>query len=390
VIVQSFKMAVKAITSNKVRSILTMLGVIIGVLSITVLVSLVSSTTDEVTGQIEDLGSNMLIANVTSDRYEPLTLKEIETLSGQPGIMSVCPSLTGQVTAKAGTNDYDTQAEGTTSMSRLIRKWDVQEGRFLMKPDIDNATPVAIIGVNAADEIFGKHEEVTGKTFTLNGVKVSVAGVLEEQGSSMMGSDDDKIIIPFTFAQRLFSTNGIKAFYVSATSSVTVDLAEETLKSFMMQHYRSDEDAFRIFSQSSILDMMSTVTGLLTTLLGGIAAISLLVGGIGIMNIMLVSVSERTREIGIRKAIGASRRNILLQFLIEALVISLLGGLIGIGISYLALTILSQVMDMSIVISAGIVAISLGFSIGVGLVFGMYPANKASKLHPIEALRYEG
>jgi putative ABC transport system permease protein len=211
-IVQSFKMAIKAISSNKVRSILTMLGVIIGVFSITVLVSLVSNTTSEVTNQIEDLGSNMIIANIRSDRYEPLKLNDIESLDGGPGILSVCPSLSGNVTAKAGTNTYDTTAEGTTSASKLIRKWDVQEGRFLMVPDIENSTPVAVIGVNVADELYGEREGITGKTLTINGVQCTVAGVLEEQGSSMMGSDDDKVIIPYSLAQRLFSSNGIKTF----------------------------------------------------------------------------------------------------------------------------------------------------------------------------------
>jgi len=390
VIVQSFKMAMKAILSNKARSMLTMLGIIIGVLAVTVLVSLVSSTTDEVTGQIEDLGSNMLVVNVTSDRYTPLKLKDVETLKEIDTVYQVSPSLTGKATAKFASNTFDATVEGTTSSARDIRKWNVDDGRFLMIPDIENNTPVAVIGVNVADELFSDRSQAVGKQILVDGIRCRVIGMLEEQGSSVFGSDDDKIIVPYTLAQRMYPSNGIRTIYISATGSETVDAAEDSVNTFLMKWFRNDDDAFSVLNQSSILDMMSTVMGLMTALLGGIAAISLVVGGIGIMNIMLVSVTERTREIGIRKAIGASRGNILTQFLIEALMIGAVGGVIGLGLSYIVLNILSGIMNMAINISAGVITLSLGFSVGVGLIFGIYPANKASRLHPIEALRYEG
>jgi putative ABC transport system permease protein len=331
----------------------------------------------------------MVIANVRSERYDPLKLNELQNIRSE-SIAKICPSITGSGIAKYGINTMDVQMEGTTPSAQEVRKWEVAEGRFLMLPDIDNNTAVAIVGVNVADELFGKQEDITGRNITLNGVNCKVVGVLEEQGGSMMGSFDDKVIIPFTLAQRLFSAPGIKTFYASAANANTVDEAEKDVRAFLNQRYKNDEDAFNVVNQTSILSAMTTVTGLMTALLGGIAAISLLVGGIGIMNIMLVSVSERTREIGIRKAIGATRSNILTQFLIEALVISLLGGLIGLGLSYGIISILTVVMGMAITMSADIMLLAIGFSLGVGLVFGMYPANKASKLHPIEALRYEG
>jgi putative ABC transport system permease protein len=387
---QSLRMAWKAITGNKGRSLLTMLGVIIGVLSVVVLVSLVNAATSQVTGQIKGLGSNMLMVSIKSNRYTPLNMDEIGALKNQPGIAAVSPSITGSASVKYGTEKMDgVSIDGASPEVQLIRDLSAAEGRFLLSPDIDNASSVAVIGVNVATTLFGADEPV-GKTISVNGRQCQVIGVLASKGQSMMGSDDDKIIVPATLAQRMFPEKGIRMFYVAASSPETVADAQQTLNTMLLAKYRNDTDAFQVISQSNVLDTVSSITGTMTLLLGGIAGISLVVGGIGIMNIMLVSVTERTREIGIRKAIGAKRKHILMQFLIEALMISLSGGIIGLVLSWLIVMVLSGAMGMAISITIDVVALALGFSLGVGLVFGIYPANRASKLLPIEALRYEG
>ena len=229
---------------------------------------------------------------------------------------------------------------------------------------------------------------MVGKKLSVEGHTLTIIGVLEE-GDTMLGGDDSKIIIPYTLAQRMYQRLGVSTFYVSAKDSASVDQAEDDLTAAMMSHFRQDEDAFSIMNQSVILDTMDSVLSTLSLLLGGIAGISLLVGGIGIMNIMLVSVAERTREIGIRKAIGAGRSRILVQFLIESLVISLLGGLFGLVLSWGILALISAIADVSFAMTGDVLALALGFSVFVGVVFGLYPANKASKLQPIQALRSE-
>jgi putative ABC transport system permease protein len=394
-IYQSFKMAVKAIAGNKMRSFLTILGVVIGVVAIVVLVSIGQGANSSVVESIEGMGTNLITANINARRMNPIDLDSLNELAQNEAISYVAPIASVSGTVKAGTTTYDDGVvQGTTPGYESIRNWTVAEGRFLQQPDIDNRSFVAVIGSEAATEMYGTTHAV-GETFSLNGYTITVVGVLEAVGSSASGSNDNQILIPFTLAQRLSNQTSISSFYVSAASSAQVEQAQAAVESYLEKAFenyntRSFGTQYSVFNQTEMLSTLNETTNTLTLMLGGIAAISLLVGGIGIMNIMLVSVSERTREIGIRKAIGAARGNILTQFLIESLVVSLMGGLLGLAISVVAVKALAPVLQMTLTIPVNVAWMAIGFSVFIGVVFGMYPANKASKLRPIQALHYEG
>lgn len=392
-IYQSFKMAVKAIAGNKMRSFLTILGVVIGVVAIVVLVSIGQGANSSVVESIEGMGTNLITANINARRMNPIDLDSLNELAQNEAISYVAPVSSVSGTVKAGATTYDDGVvQGTTPGYESIRNWTVAEGRFLQQPDIDNRSFVAVIGAEAATEMYGTTHAV-GETFSLNGYTITVVGVLEAVGSSASGSNDNQILIPFTLAQRLSNQTTISSFCVSAASSAQVEQAQAAVESYLEKAFenyntRSFGTQYSVFNQTEMLSTLSETTNTLTLMLGGIAAISLLVGGIGIMNIMLVSVSERTREIGIRKAIGAARGNILMQFLIESLVVSLMGGLLGLAISVAAVNALAPVLQMTLTIPVNVAWMAIGFSVFIGVVFGMYPANKASKLRPIQALHY--
>ena len=394
-IYQSFKMALKAIAGNKMRSFLTILGVVIGVVAIVVLVAIGQGANSSVVSSIEGMGTNLINVSIRARRVNPVTMDGLNELAQSPSIAHVAPIANVNGTVKAGVTTYDDgSVQGTAPGYDEIRNWTVAEGRFLKQPDIDNRSFVAVIGAEAAEEMYGTAHAV-GETFTLNGYPITVVGVLEAVGSSASGSNDNQILIPYTLAQRLFQQTGISSFYVSATSPDRVAQAQSEVERYLEKAFESYNTTsygtqYSVYNQTEMLSALSETTSTLTLMLGGIAGISLLVGGIGIMNIMLVSVSERTREIGIRKAIGAARSNILMQFLIESLVVSLMGGLLGLLISVGAVRFLGPVLDMTLVIPVNVAWMAIGFSVFIGVVFGMYPANKASKLRPIEALHYEG
>jgi len=388
-------MALKAIGGNKMRSFLTVLGVVIGVVAIVVLVSIGQGANSSVVESIEGMGTNLITATVTARRMNPVDMEGLNELMQNPFIAHVAPLAGVSGTVKAGNATYDEGAvQGTTPGYEEIRGWKVAEGRFIKQPDVDNRSFVAVIGAEAAEEMYGTTHAV-GETFSLSGYTMTVVGVLEENGESSSGSNDNMIIIPFSLAQRLSNSTSISSFYVSAASSDAVQMAQAAVENYLekaFENYTASSwgTQYRVYNQTEMLDTLSETTATLTLMLGGIAGISLLVGGIGIMNIMLVSVSERTREIGIRKAIGAARGNILMQFLIEALVVSLMGGVLGLLISMAAVHFLGPVLDMTLTIPVNVAWLAIGFSVFIGVVFGMYPASKASKLKPIEALHYEG
>lgn len=389
---ESMMMALKAIKSNKMRSFLTMLGIVIGVLSIVVLTAIGQGTNAAVISNIEGMGTNLLSVTVRARRNNPVTLKTLKALAEEDeSIAYAAPILTTSGTVKAGLIQYeDGSLIATTAGYEKIRDWTLKYGRFITEPDVDNRSFVAVIGQEAATELFGTINAI-GQTFSYNGYTFQVVGVLDEIGSTVAGSSDNIMIIPFTLGERLFNSKGISSFYVSASGSDSIEQAQAAVESYMdkLMSASSSSSSYSVNNQSAMLEALNESTSQLTLMLAGIAAISLLVGGIGIMNIMLVSVSERTREIGIRKAIGATRSNILSQFLIEALTVSILGGLIGLILSWIVCVFLQPVIGMTMVFSPSIALLAIGFSVLIGVVFGLYPANKASKLRPIEALRYE-
>lgn len=384
-----FKMALSSIWSNKVRSFLTMLGIIIGISSVIILVSIGEGTKKEVQSQIEGLGTNLITTNIVGKKSKALTLEDIESLKNKDSIKYVAPvSTQNQINVKAGTKALETTIEGTTKEYSNVSKTNVSKGRFLNERDIENRYYNAVIGQDTAIELFG-NINVIGETININGMNFSIVGLLESKGSNMGVSSDDKIIIPLSVYQRVFKDTDIKSFLVEAYSKEKVEEAMGYLQLMLNKKYNNDTDSYKIFDQTSLLNAANESTSSMTTMLTGVAAISLIVGGIGIMNIMLVSVIERTREIGIRKAIGAKRKTILIQFLIESSCISFLGGIIGVSLAFLTCYVLKSGFNTPIVMSLSSVIVAVIFSIVVGIVFGMYPANKASKLNPIEALRVE-
>lgn len=390
---QSVKMAWKSISSNKMRSFLTMLGIIIGVLALVVLVSLVSGATSSVNDQISSMGANLIQVSVMDDKDKPVKLSDLEDLAEEEEIRETAPVAQINSTASSTYAEETAVVYGTTGAYSDIMQQELYSGRFLKNTDVDNHTNVAVINAGLATEVLGRMD-VVGETIKLDGVSYMVVGVLQADDSDTSTTQTYEAYIPYTSLVRLTDSVSmeITSFYVSAVSEESLDPAEEVVTEMLMERFDQDEDAFTVINQSTIMEAMESVNSILSLLLGGIAGISLLVGGIGIMNIMLVSVTERTREIGIRKAIGAGRGVIMLQFLIEALMISLMGCAIGILLSWITLQVISVIGkdSMAFALSPGVVWIAVVFSILIGVVFGIYPANKAAKKKPIDALRYNG
>ena len=388
---QSMKMAWKAVASNKMRSFLTMLGIIIGVMSLIVLVSVAGGTSDSVNNKIAGMGSNLLTANIQDDKGKPLKLADVEKLTKEKEIASAAPVSKSSVTASNTYSEETASIYGTTGSYETIQNLELYTGRFLKKTDVENHTNVIVINAGLAIDVMGQMD-VVGENISLNGVTYQIIGVLAADKNDFTTTQSYEAYIPYTSLVRLVDdvSSDVTSFCVSATSEKTLDNAENTLNAFLMERFSQDEDAFEIVNQSTVMEAMESVNNSLQLMLGAIAAISLLVGGIGIMNIMLVSVTERTREIGIRKAIGAGQGTILVQFLIEALLLSLLGCGIGILLSWISLMLVSVISggDTMYQMSVPVMWIAVLFSVAIGVIFGLYPANKAAKKKPVEALRY--
>ena len=388
-IAQSIKMAFHSIRSNKMRSFLTMLGIIIGVVALVVLVSLVSGATGQITDTINEMGNNMISVSVMDDKNKPFKLSDMDEIEGLEHVELVAPVAQESLTASSSTGEETATVTGTTSSYDDIMGLSLAGGRFIMKPDVDNNSNVAVINSSLAEDVMGR-TDVVGESIIIGGRSFQIIGVLEEDDSSwssMLGTSYEAYI-PYTTLIRISDSTTLKvsSFYASAEDDNTSE-AEVDLTEFLNERFENDSDAYYLFNQSTVADAMSSVTGTLSLLLGGIAGISLLVGGIGIMNIMLVSVTERTREIGIRKAIGATRGTIMFQFLIEALILSLTGCAIGIGISWILIIVIDAIGNVTYGLSGQVVLISVMFSVGIGLLFGIYPAGKAAGKNPIDALR---
>lgn len=393
---QSVKMAWKAVLSNKMRSFLTMLGISIGVVALIVLVSLVNGTSNSVHEQISSIGTNLLRVSIMDDKEQPLKLADLKKITEEnKEIKETAPVAQTSSEASAGSHRLSSEETvtvyGTTGAYEEIMGMELFTGRFLKGTDVDNHTNVAVVNAGFASSILGRMN-VVGETIKLDGISFQIIGILQADEHDSSTTENLEVYIPYTSLFRISDSVSaeINFFLTSASSEESLEPAKEKLTEILSNRFAQDEDAFTIINQSSVMKAVEKVNQTMGLMLGGIAGVSLLVGGIGIMNIMLVSVTERTREIGIRKAIGASRRTILLQFLIEALIISMLGCMIGIGLSWAVLQVIPFVADtsQSYPISVRIVWIAVIFSLLIGVIFGIYPASKASAKKPIEALRY--
>ena len=397
-VVLSFRMAVRSILASKMRAVLTMLGIIIGVMALVVLVSLVNGATTSVTDAVSGLGTSLLTVTVEDDKGVPITLDTLdEWMETEEELGLITASASESLIAKHRENYSSVTVYGVTPTYYDVQALQLSMGRWLKRTDMDNSSYVCVINETAATELIG-YPDCVGQSLSLNGVQYTVVGVLsddEESLTSMFSSGSMVAYIPYPSLVKLcdsVSTN-VTEFEVAAPADGTLDVTEAAMERVLLERFDEDEDAFDLSSQNVLEDAMSSITSVLSILLGGIAAISLVVGGIGIMNIMLVTVTERTREIGIRKAIGASRTTILTQFLMEAVVLCMMGCCMGIFLSWAILQIVSTIVastGMRFALNGGVVLIAVVFCFLIGVVFGLYPANKAAKMKPIDALHYGG
>lgn len=379
------KMALKNIKSNKLRSGLTMLGLIIGIASVIVLVGIGTGATSSVTDSVKSLGTDILTLTISSSdiTYEH---EQVDELLEITNVEKVAPYKSISATASRGTTTSSRASILATNDKYLeITNTDLAKGRRISLIDIENSTKVCILGSEIAESLFSLTEPV-GQTIKLDGDKYTVIGVLTKQGTSMGNNVDNMLLIPLTTAVYFDEDTSISNAYVKVENEEKIDMTSNLIGNYLRENLLISSDDYSVSSQDSMLDTMDSITDTLTLLLGGIASISLIVGGIGVMNVMLVSVTERTKEIGIRKSLGAKKRDILIQFLIEALVLSLLGGLIGVVFG-LGIGIIVENFGLTFTASGSIILIAFLSSAGIGMIFGIFPAYRAACLRPIDALR---
>jgi putative ABC transport system permease protein len=401
---ESVRIALTALLANKLRSALTMLGIIIGVGAVIAMVSVGMGVRQKVTNSIASLGSNMLIVSPGSANSGgvrsaagsnvKLKLEDSDAIKSKiKNIDYVSPTVSSSYQIVNGNQNWNSTVQGVTPEYMAIRSLVVSTGSFITQNDINTRNRVAVIGTTVATNLFGTSNPV-GKTIRVNNSPYKIIGILESKGQSSMGQDqDDVVIVPLTTAQeRLLGITYVKSINIQVSNANQMDQVQNEIETLLRQRHRifgDKEDDFSVRNLTSLMQTMNETTTMLTLFLGSIAAISLIVGGIGIMNIMMVSVTERTREIGIRKALGATFKNIMMQFLIESVVIGVIGGLLGVGFGCAVSLAIAKIGGFNTVITAAPILISFGVSVGIGLFFGIYPARKAALLDPIEALRYE-
>jgi putative ABC transport system permease protein len=404
---QSILEALESLASNKLRSGLTIIGIVIGVAAVIAIVSIGRGAEDTITGSIQGIGTNLVFVfrggSEDVRNPKPITLSDAAAIADPfqaPSVAGVAPILQGTVGVSAGGETTTTQISGVTPDYEPVRNTHVSEGEFIREEHILGKASVVLLGTEVADRLFGRKEGLVGETVRIEGQPFRVIGVLESKGGSGFSNQDDHILAPLTTVQtrllRRQTRDQVDLLMVQAVSAEAVPQASEEIAQILRSRHRTaiGKDDFTILTQQDFLATAQTITGVLTIFLGGIAAISLLVGGIGIMNIMLVSVTERTREIGLRKALGARRIDILVQFLTESSLLSMVGGVIGIGLGALISNIVARIAaangtTLSPQIGVDTILLATLFSTAVGLFFGLYPANRAAGLEPVEALRYE-
>jgi putative ABC transport system permease protein len=403
-IIMTLRIALKALNRNKMRTALTMLGMIIGVGAVITMVALGKGAQSTIEEQVKSAGTNMIMVNAGNfssggvrmgqGNSTRLTAEDADSMKTVPGVQYVAAGANTRSQVIAGNQNWSTQVQGTDVDITAIRNWPTKWGSFFTSQDVRGAAKVAVLGSVVSDTLFGPDVDPTGQIIRIRNQPFKVVGVMSSKGQSSMGQDqDDTIFVPYTTVQKkLLGIQHINNVTVSAASADAVDQTAESIREVLRVRHKivpGEPDDFMVRTLEDMASVRTETTKTMTTLLAGIAGVSLMVGGIGIMNIMLVSVTERTREIGLRMAIGARGKDVLLQFLVEAVVISLFGGLIGIGLGFGLSAAVQRFMTWPTAIPADAIAMAFGFSGATGVFFGFYPARKAASLDPIEALRFE-
>ncbi len=395
-----------SLTLNKLRTGLAMLGIVIGIGSVIALISLGQATQASISSRIESLGSNLLTVNPGSSNQgavrgasgsrTTLTLEDASAILVAPEITSVktvSPEFSRRIQIVTGSKNTNTQVVGSSPSYSEVHKLEIATGNFVTQSDVEGMSKVAVLGPQVVTDLFGEGADPLGQTIRISGKTFTVVGVTVSKGGSGFGNLDDIVYVPISTAQKqLFGVNYLSSIALEAKTADLMTTAQNEVGYFLLARHKLSDPAeadFSIFSQQDILNTASATTSTFTTLLSGVAAISLLVGGIGIMNIMLVTVTERIREIGLRKALGAKKKTIIAQFLTEAIILTFIGGIIGIILGILTSYVISKLTGSLFVVSPGSVILAFAVSVVIGIVFGWYPAKKASDLQPIEALRYE-